>query len=449
MNGSAPSLPFADDPRPHRVVQFRKVVGWLPLIASSSNLSCQVGERLDSIIGVEIAFTQALCLVIRFATRSPIDATESLRRRCERCRHPSSDASGESRADDLAEPTLRVARSIGRHRARGTSQLLQDVRRRKMREKASLLRSDWNTSHRPLRMQNVNCPSLGLKPPDLRHAQSSPRDQRRVGRMAHLDLDRKVRRWLTSRSISSGPRISTAWSRKVERLVSLQPGVHLLATIRCLSGVLPGYSEASSDRLDEFPQSFRKPIVPARFSHENQPPVAIDHPHARLIVKRVADLHVRVPGDAPHHEALFAVLGLGGGGVQVASPTWRHLIWLSWRDRRRRADPRATSGPKYRRLTKGSLPVLWNKTPRRPLGGHEDFVLGHLAKADEVRAVDAPASRSSRCPERRSGRRPRILDRDGSARLDRQLAGAEELLGVDAAVDNPLVDVARRWPPTG
>ena len=41
----------------------------------------------------------------------------------------------------------------------------------------------------------------------------------------------------------------------------------------------------------------------------------------------------------------------------------------------------------------------------------------------------------------------RVLDRDRPARLDRQLAGAEELLAVDRAVDDPLVDVSGRLPP--
>ena len=82
-----------------------------------------------------------------------------------------------------------------------------------------------------------------------------------------------------------------------------------------------------------------------------------------------------------------------------------------------------------------------------PLGGDEDLVRGHFAEPDEVRAVDRQLADQAAALNDDQAVSTRVLDRDRPARLDRQLAGAEELLAVDAAVDDPLVDVARRRPP--
>ena len=79
-----------------------------------------------------------------------------------------------------------------------------------------------------------------------------------------------------------------------------------------------------------------------------------------------------------------------------------------------------------------------------PLGRDEDLVLRHLAEPDEVGAVDRQLADQAAPLHRDQTVSPRVLDRDRAAGLDRQLAGAEELLAVDRAVDDPLVDVARR-----
>ena len=98
-------------------------------------------------------------------------------------------------------------------------------------------------------------------------------------------------------------------------------------------------------RFDKLAQSFREPIVPARFSHENQPPVAIDHPQTGLVVERIADLHVGVPGDAPDHEALFAVsVSAAGGFSSVTDMAAPHLAFLVWSPTAGRSA--WTSGPK-------------------------------------------------------------------------------------------------------
>ena len=78
-----------------------------------------------------------------------------------------------------------------------------------------------------------------------------------------------------------------------------------------------------------------------------------------------------------------------------------------------------------------------------PLGGDEHLILGHLAESDEVGAIDGQLADGAAPLDDDQAIRPRILDRGRAARLDGQLAGAEELLAVDAAVDDPLIDVAR------
>ena len=82
-----------------------------------------------------------------------------------------------------------------------------------------------------------------------------------------------------------------------------------------------------------------------------------------------------------------------------------------------------------------------------PLGGDEDLVLGDLAVADEVGAVDGQLADRAAPLDDDQAVGARVLDRRRAAGLDRQLAGAEELLAVDPAVDDPLVDVALVAPP--
>ena len=95
----------------------------------------------------------------------------------------------------------------------------------------------------------------------------------------------------------------------------------------------------------------------------------------------------------------------------------------------------------HERLAAG---VLERHALAGPLGGDEDLVLGDLAEADEVRAVDGQLADRAAALDDDQAVGARVLDRDRAAGLDGQLAGAEELLAVDAAVDDPLVDVARR-----
>ena len=101
-----------------------------------------------------------------------------------------------------------------------------------------------------------------------------------------------------------------------------------------------------------------------------------------------------------------------------------------------------TSGPEvaeaHERLGAG---VLERHALLRPLGGDEDLVLGHLAEADVVRAVDVELADRARALGDDQAVGAVVLDRDRAAGEDGQLAGAEELLAVDGAVDDPLVDV--------
>src|SRR5262249_50236610 len=76
----------------------------------------------------------------------------------------------------------------------------------------------------------------------------------------------------------------------------------------------------------------------------------------------------------------------------------------------------------------------------RSLGRAEDFVLGDLAEADEVRAVDVERADRAAPLDDDEAVGTRILDRRRAAGEHRQLAGAEELLAVHRAVDDPLVD---------
>src|SRR5262245_61254633 len=66
----------------------------------------------------------------------------------------------------------------------------------------------------------------------------------------------------------------------------------------------------------------------------------------------------------------------------------------------------------------------------RALGCDEDFILRDLAEADEVRAVDGELADRSAPLNYDQAESARVLDRGRAARLDRQLAGAEELLAV-------------------
>ena len=102
-----------------------------------------------------------------------------------------------------------------------------------------------------------------------------------------------------------------------------------------------------------------------------------------------------------------------------------------------------TSGPEVaeadERLGAG---VLEGHALAGPLRGDEDLVLGHLAEADEDRAVDVELADRAAALGDDQAVGAGVLDRGRAAGLDGQLAGAEELLAVDRAVDDPLVDVA-------
>src|SRR4029077_21169559 len=78
----------------------------------------------------------------------------------------------------------------------------------------------------------------------------------------------------------------------------------------------------------------------------------------------------------------------------------------------------------------------------RALVGDEHLVVRDLAVADEVRAVDGELADRTAALRDDETIRAGVVDRDRAAGEDGQLAGAEKLLAVDGAVDDPLVDVA-------
>ena len=80
----------------------------------------------------------------------------------------------------------------------------------------------------------------------------------------------------------------------------------------------------------------------------------------------------------------------------------------------------------------------------RALGGDEDLILSHLAEPDEVGAVDGQLPDQAAPLHRDQAVCAGVFDRDRAAGLDRKLAGAEELLAVDRAIYDPLIDVTRR-----
>src|SRR5262249_396247 len=85
--------------------------------------------------------------------------------------------------------------------------------------------------------------------------------------------------------------------------------------------------------------------------------------------------------------------------------------------------------------------VLGGDALAGPLGGEEDLVLGDLAIPDEVGAVDGQLADRAAALDDDQAIGAGILEGRRAAGLDGQLARAEELLAVDAAVDDPLVDV--------
>src|SRR5262249_40428132 len=102
-------------------------------------------------------------------------------------------------------------------------------------------------------------------------------------------------------------------------------------------------------------------------------------------------------------------------------------------------DVRAEVAEADERLAAG---VLERDALGGPPGGDEDLVLRHLAEADVVGAVDIELADRAGALDDDQAVGTVVLDGGRPAGQDGQLAGAEELLAVDGAVDDPPVDVA-------
>src|SRR4051794_2164162 len=75
-----------------------------------------------------------------------------------------------------------------------------------------------------------------------------------------------------------------------------------------------------------------------------------------------------------------------------------------------------------------------------PFLGDEHLVAGDLAVPDVDRAIEVELADGPPALGDDQAEGPVVLEGDRTAGIDRELSGAEEVLAVDLAVDDPLVD---------
>src|SRR6266851_3602066 len=73
--------------------------------------------------------------------------------------------------------------------------------------------------------------------------------------------------------------------------------------------------------------------------------------------------------------------------------------------------------------------------------GTEDFVLGQLVEADQLRTIEAEFVDSAPALNGNQAEGPVVLDSAFGAGIDGQFLGAEQLFAFDAAIDDPPIDI--------